>query len=275
MNCNESRQFIEADADGELDLIRHLELEAHLRTCPSCMALAEATRARRAALREKLPRFSAPPELVRRIRASLAGADAPQTAPRVHARTVWPVWNALGIAASLALAVIGGYAWGNAHARRHALLSEAVSDHVRSLQASHLMDVVSTDQHTVKPWFIGKLDFSPPVVDLADAGFPLAGGRLEHMDGRSAAALVFYRRQHAINVFIWPAGGGPVAARTERENGYNAVMWSRLTSISWRCRRYPRTSWNTLSPPTGPARNSRQTRHVATEAAHAYGLACG
>jgi anti-sigma factor RsiW len=225
MNCNESRQFIEADADGELDLIRHLELEAHLRTCPQCKALAEAASARRVALREKLPRYSAPAELVGRIRASLAGADAPPVAPRRPAR-VWPIWNAMGLAASLALAVIGGYAWGNSHARGHALLSEAVSDHVRSLQASHLMDVVSTDQHTVKPWFIGKLDFSPPVVDLADAGFPLAGGRLEHLDGRSAAALVFYRRQHPINVFIWPAGDGSLAAGMDRENGFNARTWS-------------------------------------------------
>jgi anti-sigma factor RsiW len=226
MNCNESREFIEADADGELDLIRHLELEAHLRSCPQCGALADAARERRAALRGKLPRFTAPPELVRRIRASLSSADAPLPPIRAAARTVWPVWNLVGMAATLALAVIGGYAWGNAHARGNALLSEAVSDHVRSLQASHLMDVVSTDQHTVKPWFIGKLDFSPPVADLADAGFPLAGGRLEHMDGRTAAALVFYRRQHAINVFIWPASAGPVAARAGRESGFNATSWS-------------------------------------------------
>jgi anti-sigma factor RsiW len=226
MNCNESRQFLEADADGELDLIRHLELEAHLRTCPQCAALADAARARRKALREKLPRFSAPPELVTRIRASLAGAGAPLPAARKPVAPVWPIWNVMGLAASVALAAIGGYAWGNSHARSHALLSEAVSDHVRSLQASHLMDVVSTDQHTVKPWFIGKLDFSPPVVDLADAGFPLAGGRLEHLDGRSAAALVFYRRQHAINVFVWPAGGGSVAAGMDRENGFNARTWS-------------------------------------------------
>jgi anti-sigma factor RsiW len=226
MNCNESRQFIEADADGELDLIRHLELEAHLRTCPQCAALADAARARRAALREKLPRFSAPPELVRRIRSSLAGADAPLPPARAAARTVWPVWNVVGMAASLALAVIGGYAWGNSHARGNALLGEAVSDHVRSLQASHLMDVASTDQHTVKPWFIGKLDFSPPVVDLADDGFPLAGGRLEHIDGRTAAALVFHRRQHAINVLIWPSAAGPVAARQGRESGYNVSSWS-------------------------------------------------
>lgn len=88
------------------------------------------------------------------------------------------------------------------------------------------MDVVSTDQHTVRPWFIGKLDFSPPVSDLADLGYPLVGARLEHLDGRSAAALVYRRRQHAINVFVWPQGTGPAPARQAREDGYNARMWS-------------------------------------------------
>jgi anti-sigma factor RsiW len=106
------------------------------------------------------------------------------------------------------------------------LIDDAISDHVRSLQAQHLTDVASTDQHTVKPWFAGKLDFSPPVVDLASAGFPLTGGRLEHLDGRPAAALVFHRRQHAINLFIWPAGAGVLSPRSTERDGYNATTWS-------------------------------------------------
>jgi anti-sigma factor RsiW len=227
MTCNESLSLLEADADGELDLIRHLELEAHLRACPECARLAGAARARRAALREGLPRFTAPPQLVERIRASLGAEGAPRGTGAGRAPILWPIWNIAGVAASLALAVLGGYAWGRAHARGEALFGEAVSDHVRSLQASHLMDVVSTDQHTVKPWFAGKLDFSPPVADLADIGFPLVGGRLDHLDGRSAAALVFRRRQHAVNLFIWPANGGAVAVHRARENGYTAIAWSR------------------------------------------------
>jgi anti-sigma factor RsiW len=226
MTCNESRVLIEADADGELDLIRHLELEAHLRTCPDCARRAEGAHARRAALRRALPRFAAPPRLVERIRTSLAAEDVRPAAPARRAPVVLPVWNVVGLAASLALAVIGGYAWGQARARGTALFDEAVTDHVRSLQASHLMDVVSTDQHTVKPWFIGKIDFSPPVADLADTGFPLVGGRLDHLDGRSAAALVFKRRQHAINLFIWPVSGGAASSRRDRQNGYNARTWS-------------------------------------------------
>lgn len=229
MDCNEIRRLIDADADGELDLVRHLDLAAHLRACPQCARLAVEARDRRDALRQSLPRFTAPPELAGRIRAALETEGAPAavaTHPPRRPLFFSPLWNIAGLAASLAFAVLVGFSWGNSRARAGLLVDEAVTDHVRSLQAGHLMDVVSTDQHTVKPWFAGRLDFAPPVTDLAAAGFPLGGGRLEHLAGRPAAALVFHRRQHAINLFIWPADAGAVSARQSGRDGYNTESWS-------------------------------------------------
>jgi anti-sigma factor RsiW len=221
MNCNDARQLLEANSDGELDLVRQLELEAHMRGCAACAAEAKALSLRREALRDMIPRFAASPQFRRRVQSALR-ADGMPGRPVVG----WTLLNLGGMAASLALVLALGYAWGGSHARSNSLLEEAISDHARSLQGGHLMDVVSTDQHTVKPWFIGKVDFSPPVFDLADMGFPLAGGRLERIDGRPAAALVYRRRLHSINLFVWPTTVAPLSEHSGSRDGYNAVSWS-------------------------------------------------
>ncbi len=222
MDCNETRRLLDAEVDDELDLVRHLEFAEHLRTCRDCARLAANARACRTALRESLPRFTASPQLHDKIRATPPPASVP-TAKRAN---VFSWWQVTGLAASIAFATFIGFRWGSSRAYTSRLVDEAVSDHVRSLQANHLTDVASTDQHTVKPWFAGKLDFSPPVVDLAAAGFPLIGGRLEHLDGRPAAALVFRRRQHTINLFVWPAGGREPSSYRDTRNGYHTELWS-------------------------------------------------
>jgi anti-sigma factor RsiW len=230
MNCNEARRLIEANADAELELTPHLELEEHFRTCAACSARAQHAQFRRTAIRETLPRFTASPELAAKIRASLRAEAVPDTSNEsTRVRETWfrPLWRITGLAAAIAIAAGVGYDRGGAHVRAARLTDELLSAHVRSLQADHLADVASTDQHTVKPWFVGKLDFSPPVVDLASTGFPLVGGRLEHLDGRPAAALIYQRRQHAINLIVWPAEtmSGAAARQTARD-GFHVEMWT-------------------------------------------------
>jgi anti-sigma factor RsiW len=220
MDCNEARRLLEADTDGELDLVCHLSIEVHLQSCPACRQIAEGLHLRRATLRAALPRFEAPPALAAKIRQAL-----PTTQPVLWR---WPsfVWSHAGLAAALLVALLVGYGFGHRRGEAIHFADDAVASHVRSLMANHLTDVASTDQHTVKPWFTGKLDFSPPVVDLASAGFPLSGGRLDRLDGHSVAALVYHRRLHPINLFVWPADRGPVPQGGYERQGYHSFGWS-------------------------------------------------
>lgn len=253
MVCDDNARFLQGYLDGELDLVRSLEIEEHLKTCPDCAQELWNQQTLRKAFRSSSLYERAPARLADRIRASVAreatagastnaAANAAPTAENAPAKkamivsmTPAPIsskraaWNWLAVAAAVLLMltvtwrIVPGLSWrGNSDL----LTEEIVSSHIRSLQPDHLFDVKSTDQHTVKPWFNGKLDFSPPVRDLAEDGYPLVGGRLDYVDHRAVAALVYQRRQHLINVFIWPEGkesGQP--ERMKSVQGYNMVAW--------------------------------------------------
>jgi anti-sigma factor RsiW len=235
VDCDDARVLIHGHLDGELDLVRDLEVERHLEQCPRCAREYAALRALHTRLKEDEFRFAAPPELKEKIRRAIP-ASPPRRANAYPARRAAWVPRAvsfavpMAIGAMLALAIMPRAFGPNPNQR---VADEVLASHVRSLMAGHLMDVASTDQHTVKPWFNGKLDFSPPVTDFAKDGFPLVGGRLDYIEGRPVAALVYQHGKHIINVFMWPnAGNETNAKRIETEHGYHV---DQLTVAGMNC----------------------------------------
>jgi anti-sigma factor RsiW len=225
--------MIDLYVDGELDVSQSLALEQHVKSCEICAAqLAEARNLTRA-IRGGGVYGQMPAGLPTRVRAAVtreAGLRPVTTIPVVTRREPTVHWWRPAAIAFAALVILSFVLWhglpGSIPAgRQDTLLAQEILDsHVRSLMADHLMDVPSTDQHTVKPWFDGKLDFSPPVVDLTPNGFELAGGRLDYIDGRPVATVVYRRRKHVINLFMWPEHAN-APLRTTMRNGYNLLHW--------------------------------------------------
>ncbi|HLY59189.1 MAG TPA: anti-sigma factor [Terriglobia bacterium] len=233
MSCQETEGLIHGYVDGELDLVRSIEIERHMEGCEGCAHAYQTQQSLKSAFRSAPLRFKAPAELQSRIQSSLRKAGKAAPAPRAFH---WlPTLRWAGAVAALALmAVIG---WNLARVARppsgdDLVAQEVLASHVRSLMANHLADVPSTDQHTVKPWFNGKLDFSPPVVDLAGDGFPLVGGRLDYLEDRPVAALVYQRRKHFINLFIWPSASDS-GQRAVMRQGYNLIHWTHSGMTYW------------------------------------------
>jgi anti-sigma factor RsiW len=219
MNCDEAEILLHALIDGELDASHAREVEAHIATCPKCIALLKDYRAMSKTVADADMRYTAPPALRRRIEAALPQPQAPTRRAVLRG-------FAMGSAVS-AIAATGLVAIVLRNDDEQRIQSEIVSAHLRSLQAGHLTDVVSTDQHTVKPWFNGKLDVAPPVIDLTVQGFTLIGGRLDYVDARPVGAVVYRRRQHIINLFV--AQTASTQRRTARINtlqGFNCRRWS-------------------------------------------------
>lgn len=198
MKCDEVRRLVDAWFDGELDAVRRSEIERHVNGCPGCDAVYGRRRALRAAVRGPGVRYEAPAGLEQRVRATIRAASP---GPRLGGV---PIATWLGLAAAAVVIVTG--VWAITLFRQRASLDTVAQDvvaaHVRSLLPGHLTDVPSSDQHEVKPWFAGKIDFSPSVPNLDAQGFLLGGGRLDYVGGQSVAAIVYRRRLHVLNVFV-------------------------------------------------------------------------
>jgi anti-sigma factor (TIGR02949 family) len=224
MSCERVDTVLHGYFDNELDAIGAAEFERHLEQCSECVGALEALESLRSSMNRAQLYETAPPSLRKKV---LAGLSAARPLSNVQAPTRWR-WFA--IAASFLLFAdaawrVSSFYHGDSHDT--VLVAEVVDAHLRSLQPGHLIDIVSSDQHTVKPWFDGKLDFAPPVRDFADRGFPLQGGRLDAIHGRAIAALVYGRRKHLVNVFIWPTSEPDTSSRAGSRQGYQWLDWRR------------------------------------------------
>lgn len=222
MSCNLDRTILDGYRDGELDAVRTAEYERHLEGCPDCVAAFDAQEVLHSCLNRAQLYKKASASFRKKI-FSNTNADFPHAViPR------GALWHWLAVAAALVLVAYAGWRMGAdlyGNKREAVLVEEIVDAHLRSLQPGHLTDVLSSDQHTVKPWFNGRLDFSPLVRDLASDGFPLQGGRLDIVHGRTVAALVYARRKHLISVFVWPSQEPDMQAISGSHLGYKWVLW--------------------------------------------------
>jgi len=244
MNCEQAIELVDGYLDGELDARTNQEIERHLRECSKCSQAYELQRDLVRAVESGAPYYKAPAELRQSIQSSLRAEVPRQVFGNVSdqkragvlsrrserpAMVFTPQWSWLALAAAIIAAAIVAVTvvprW-RGNGGDHLLATQLIASHVRSLMASHLTDVASSDQHTVKPWLDTKLDFAPPVFDLANDGFPLVGGRLDYIQNKPVAALVYQRRKHFINLFIWPAESVmTVADKTLSHQGYQLVHW--------------------------------------------------
>jgi|SRR5579883_103031 len=218
MTCKETKTFMDGYLDRELDLVRSLELERHMHGCAACSELYKS----RIALGTGSLRYQAPASLRKSVLAKLDGAGS-------KGRPRW-IFGGVGGAIAAAAAIVAFVLLVRPNSSN---VERAVVDsHIRSLMAGHLTDVVSTDQHTVKPWFAGRVDFSPQVQDFAAQGFPLVGGRIDYFDDHPVAVVVYQRNKHTINVFSWPSPMNE-PRRVLRDRGYNIIQFARDGTEFW------------------------------------------
>jgi anti-sigma factor RsiW len=218
--CAETEILLHALLDSELDAGHARDVEAHLEGCPRCAAQLRAYRDMQQAMSAVQLRYAAPMSLRRRVEMAL-----PSVPPRATNRRAVLKGFVMGTALSTAMAasLVVGVIRTDQDQR---LLGDVISAHVRSLQGEHLTDVQTSDRHTVKPWFNGKVDVAPPVVDLTAQGFRLIGGRLDYIDGRAVASIVYRRRTHVINLFVAQGAGSEQYGANETMQGFNIRRWT-------------------------------------------------
>ncbi len=239
MNCAECEVLLHALIDGELDAGHVREVEAHVAECSACADKLKAFRAMHESIVAANLKEAAPASLRARLDAALPPLSAQPARSATPRRFLQPSRRGFfggfaagavlsgAVAAGLVLTVFRGD-------EERTIADEVVSAHIRSLQPGHLMDVETSDQHTVKPWFDGKVDVAPPVVDLTAEGFTLLGGRLDYIDGEPVASVVYRRRKHIINLFVAQRlGGTHVALSARTVQGYNVRHWSEQGLDFW------------------------------------------
>jgi anti-sigma factor RsiW len=228
VSCSEFRAVLHPYLDGELDPVRQVEIEDHLHACGACAEIHRAQLALRSALKSDELYFKAPAHLELQVRRAMRTAEGKRAPLLTRHR--------MGVAAAAAAVVFAAF-FGSLLSHTpvtERVAQDVISAHIRSLMPGHLTDVLSSEQHTVKPWFAGKLDFSPPVANLGGEGFELVGGRLDYAAGRPVAALVYRRGAHLVNLFVWPsASAADSAERVDGRHGYNLVHWTRAETSFW------------------------------------------
>lgn len=230
MTCEDTQHLLDAYADGELDRPIKLAIENHLEGCLDCAGVLSSLRSLVSALGNEALRYKAPPHLKAMVQAGIHRANPKVPNSFAH-------WQWVGAAAAVVLIV--ALAWvvlarTAKSALEAQLVGEIVSSHVRSMMVNHLADIPSSDTHNVKPWFADKLDYSPPARDLTAQGFPLIGGRMDYLENRPVAALVYRRNQHLINLFVWPTDqSGTMPETRSAVRGYNLVHWTQSGMTYW------------------------------------------
>jgi anti-sigma factor RsiW len=223
MNCEEARSALDAYVDGELESTRQLRVETHLAECASCQEAAEWIAKCGSIVRTSMEPYKAPQELKAKVRSALRQEEEPYFK--------WLTEHGRQLAHAAALLILGfalAWSWFSlSHGKDKGLIAEAISNHSRSLMVTHLVDLASGDPHTVKGWFIGQLDYSPPIPDLTQAGYTLIGGRVDILEHRAVAAIVYRREKHFINLFVWPTTDRRIEFDVQSERGYHFCGWNK------------------------------------------------